>query len=227
MKWAITTGRLVFETSLNETMPRQKEPKAPKGGTDRRRFENGYAWIGQGQKHCKKEKSWTHSFSFSSAVAFDFWANIREKPRMAFKGERNSWDMLARNVLLARLAISAASFALCNSFVLSATWFSSFRLLASIALTRQRNPPTSSPAPAIAIMILNHSVSHQGGVIMILIEAPSSFQIPSLLDAIARKKVLNLTMKLINLLKSNLKLFWGYRIVDFIQTPIMESAILD
>ena len=53
-------GRLVFAIPLNEKVPRPNEAKAPKGGTARRRVENGFASIGQGQKQCKKEKSWTH-----------------------------------------------------------------------------------------------------------------------------------------------------------------------
>jgi len=45
MKWAATTGLLVFATSLNEKMPRQNGARALKGGTARRRFEHGCTWI--------------------------------------------------------------------------------------------------------------------------------------------------------------------------------------
>nr|WP_242044585.1 hypothetical protein [Anabaena azotica] len=52
--------------------------------------------------------------SFCSLERFASWFISWEKPRIALRGVRNSWLILARNVLLARLAVSAASLA-CSS----------------------------------------------------------------------------------------------------------------
>ena len=51
-------------------------------------------------------------FSFSSPKV---WSHrISEKPIMALRGVRSSWLILARNSLLVRVAVSAASLAFCN-----------------------------------------------------------------------------------------------------------------
>ena len=60
-------------------------------------------------------------------------------PKMPLRGVRNSWLMLAKNSLLARLAPSAISFACWSSTVRSSTRCSSSRLVFSRAVKESRS----------------------------------------------------------------------------------------
>ncbi|MPN02098.1 hypothetical protein SDC9_149311 [bioreactor metagenome] len=61
-------------------------------------------------------------FSWSACLASTVRRRARSViPMMAFIGVRNSWLILARNALFARLAASAASLAICSATVRSAT----------------------------------------------------------------------------------------------------------